>query len=173
VALGGTSYAVTRLPAHSVGTKQLKIGAVGTKQLKNGSVTSPKIADHSVLGRALAHHSVGQPQLGVDAVRCANVAKDSLSLADLVGVDIDGLLHGDAGAVPANSCVTAPLEAGGAQVGQAILITFIGAVPAPQGLVFEPIKVTSPGEAMLRFCNPTNVASPAFSNVGVRIVTFG
>jgi hypothetical protein len=31
------------LPAHSVGTIQLKNGAVGTKQLKNRSVTQPKL----------------------------------------------------------------------------------------------------------------------------------
>jgi hypothetical protein len=39
VALGGTSYAVTRLPANSV----------GTRQIKNGAVTSSKVKDQSLL----------------------------------------------------------------------------------------------------------------------------
>jgi hypothetical protein len=163
LALGGTSYAATELRAHSVGTKQLKTGAV----------TAPKIADRAVLGRALAPRSVSRSKLGINAVRSVNVAKDSLSLADLVGADVHGLIHGDAGAVAAHSCLTSDLEAGGAKVGQAVLLTFIGSTPAPPGLVFQPLKVSAPGHIALRFCNPTNSASPAFSNVGVRIVMFG
>jgi hypothetical protein len=163
LALGGTSYAATQLRPHSVGTKQLKTGAV----------TAPKIANGAVHARALAPRSVGRSQLGLNAVRSVNVARDSLSLADLVGADVHGSIHGDAGAVAANSCTTADLVAGGAKVGQAVLFTFIGSTPPPPGLVFEPLKVTSPDHISLRFCNPTGVASPAFSNVGVRVVMFG
>jgi hypothetical protein len=38
VALGGTSYAVTSLPANSVGTKQLQKNAVKSTKVKNGSL---------------------------------------------------------------------------------------------------------------------------------------
>ena len=38
VALGGTSYAAIRLPANSVGTKQLKKNAVTAAKVKNGSL---------------------------------------------------------------------------------------------------------------------------------------
>lgn len=38
VALGGTSYAVTRLPANSVGTAQLKSNAVVASKVKDGSL---------------------------------------------------------------------------------------------------------------------------------------
>jgi hypothetical protein len=38
VALGGTSYAAIKLPANSVGTKQLKKDAVTTAKVKNGSL---------------------------------------------------------------------------------------------------------------------------------------
>ncbi len=43
VALGGTSYALSSLPANSVGSKQLKKNAVTTKKIKNGGVTAAKI----------------------------------------------------------------------------------------------------------------------------------
>jgi hypothetical protein len=38
VALGGVSYAAVRLPAHSVGTKQLKSGAVTSAKVRNGTL---------------------------------------------------------------------------------------------------------------------------------------
>ncbi len=38
IALGGTSYAVTKLPANSVGTKQIRTGAVTSSDVKNGSL---------------------------------------------------------------------------------------------------------------------------------------
>jgi hypothetical protein len=38
VALGGTSYAVIKLPANSVGSRQLKANAVSGSKIRNGSV---------------------------------------------------------------------------------------------------------------------------------------
>ena len=49
VALGGTGYAVTRLPANSVGAKQLKKKAVTTKKIRNKAVTSAKVKNFSLL----------------------------------------------------------------------------------------------------------------------------
>lgn len=43
VALGGTTYAATALPAHSVGTKQLKKNAVTAAKIKNGAVIASKV----------------------------------------------------------------------------------------------------------------------------------
>jgi hypothetical protein len=43
VALGGTSYAAVRLPANSVGTKQLKRGAVTGIKVKRNSLTGTQI----------------------------------------------------------------------------------------------------------------------------------
>jgi hypothetical protein len=88
------------------------------------------------------------------------------------GANITGTIHGDAGAVPAHSCVTTAITVGGATVGDAGMISFTGNVPVPAGLVFSFLKVTSAGNASMRICNPTNSASAAFTDVGVRIVTF-
>jgi len=54
VAIGGSSYAVTRLPAGSVGPKQLKKNAVTGAKVKNGSLTAADIKVGSLAGVASA-----------------------------------------------------------------------------------------------------------------------
>ncbi len=49
VALGGGAYAVSSVPDHSVGTKQLKNSAVTTVKLANGAVTTTKVKSGSLL----------------------------------------------------------------------------------------------------------------------------
>jgi hypothetical protein len=44
VALGGTTYAATQLPAGSVGSRQLRAGAVSTAKIQNGAVTPAKLS---------------------------------------------------------------------------------------------------------------------------------
>lgn len=51
VALGGTSYAATKLPAGSVGTQQLRANAVTSPKIRNGTVGT---ADLSPAARSLA-----------------------------------------------------------------------------------------------------------------------
>lgn len=50
VALSGTAYAVTALPPHSV----------GTKQLKDAAVTSAKVKDNAIKGRDVLESSLAQ-----------------------------------------------------------------------------------------------------------------
>ena len=54
VAIGGSSYAVTRLPSNSVGTKQLRKNAVTGAKVKNGSLTAADIKVSSLSGVASA-----------------------------------------------------------------------------------------------------------------------
>ena len=44
VALGGTSYAATRLPNNSVGSPQIQAGAVGATKIRNGAITAEKLS---------------------------------------------------------------------------------------------------------------------------------
>lgn len=48
IALGGASYAATRLPKNSVGSKQLKKNSVTTTKIKNGAVTGAKVRTSSL-----------------------------------------------------------------------------------------------------------------------------
>lgn len=48
VALGGTSYAAIRLPAGSVGTKQLKKSAVTSPKVKNNAITGADVRESTL-----------------------------------------------------------------------------------------------------------------------------
>jgi hypothetical protein len=60
VGLGGTSYAVIRLPANSVGSKQLKRGAVARVDVKGDAINSAKVATDSLTGADVNEASLGQ-----------------------------------------------------------------------------------------------------------------
>jgi hypothetical protein len=136
----------------AIGSGKIANGAIGTADLGDGSVTNAKLADNSIGTGKLIDHSV--------------------STADLNGADIHGTIHGDAGVVAANSCMTAPITLGGAQVGDVALLTFIGGTPVPAGLTVQILKIDAPNHGNIRFCNVTNGPSPAFVNVGIRVLTF-
>ncbi len=44
VALGGTSYAATRLPSNSVGSGQIQAGAVSAAKIRDGAITAEKLS---------------------------------------------------------------------------------------------------------------------------------
>ena len=54
VALGGTGYAALKLPANSVGSKQIKRKAVTNAKLRNNAVTSRKVRDRTLLATDFA-----------------------------------------------------------------------------------------------------------------------
>ena len=59
IALGGTSYAVTSLPAASVGTAQLRNGAVSASKLRAHAVDAAAVAANSLTGAQIDESSLG------------------------------------------------------------------------------------------------------------------
>jgi hypothetical protein len=59
VALGGTSYAVFKLPKNSVGTKQLKRNAVTTAKIKKEAVTAAKVKTGTLTGAQINASTLG------------------------------------------------------------------------------------------------------------------
>lgn len=66
IALGGTSYAAVKIPAHSVGTLQLQNGSVSNLKIRNDSITAAKIRDGSLLMRDFA---AGQLRIAVKSAK--------------------------------------------------------------------------------------------------------
>ena len=58
VALGGTSYAATKLAKNSVGEKQIKKNAVTATKIKANSVTSTKVKDRSLQAKDFKANSL-------------------------------------------------------------------------------------------------------------------
>jgi len=159
IALGGSSYAAITITGRNV-----KNSSLTGRDIKNSSLTTSDVKNRSL--RAVDFKSKQLPA-GPQGPK-----GDKGDTAQVIGTNVTGAIHGDAGAVLAHSCTPANVDAAGAQVGELPVIAFVGDTPAPQGLTFQLLKVSSPGEITMRFCNPTNADSPAFTNVGVKIITF-
>lgn len=59
IALGGTGYAATTLPAGSVGTKQLRNGSVTASKLAKGAVSSTNLNSKTITGHIALWAQVG------------------------------------------------------------------------------------------------------------------
>jgi hypothetical protein len=79
VALGGTGYAAIKLPANSVGAKQLKKGAVERAKIKNGAIDASKLAPDSVSGASINESLLGK----VPSAAAADNATHATSVAGL------------------------------------------------------------------------------------------
>jgi hypothetical protein len=75
VALGGSAYAASSLPANSVGTKQLKDGAVTNQKIANGAVTGAKVARKSLTGAQINAATLGTVPNATHASSAGNAAR--------------------------------------------------------------------------------------------------
>jgi hypothetical protein len=136
VALGGTGYAVTQLPAGSVGTKQLKKSAVtsakiGTGQVKAadlgaGVVTSGKLAAGAVGAAAIADGTVASADIADGTIATGDVADGGVELADLSTAAVTSLHAIDASLVGSQA---SPSGTGGVAVdSQSFSLTRAGRV---------------------------------------------
>ena len=154
IAMGGTAYATA---------------TVGTSDIKNGAVTRTKVHDGAIVSAKLRTGAVTRAKVAADAVAGPKVANESLTLADLRGINLTGNI---AFTLAANACGTLNLAVTGAVPGQAALLTYTGSTPPPTNVVFGPLKVESSSLISARACN-IDGSSISVTGLGVRIVTFG
>ena len=72
IALGGTTYAATALPANSVGAKQLKKNAVINKKIKANAVTGAKVKNDSLTGADVNESTLGTVPSATNATTATN-----------------------------------------------------------------------------------------------------
>jgi hypothetical protein len=87
IALGGTSYAISKLPKNSVGSKQIKKNAVkavevaknavGNTEIKRDAVTTEKVRDRALTSSKIAAGAVTTSNLADAAVNKSKLASDA------------------------------------------------------------------------------------------------
>jgi hypothetical protein len=79
VALGGTSYAVVKPPARSVGSKELKRNAVSSAHIKANAITSSDVKDGTLTGKDIKESSLGPVALATRATSVDQAARAGLA----------------------------------------------------------------------------------------------
>src|SRR5829696_4922846 len=97
IALGGTGYAISKLPKNSVGAKQLKKNAVTTAKVKNEAVTGAKVKKGSLTGAQIDASTLGV----VPSANRAGSADTARDAGTLQGNGPNAFVHGDGSVIVA------------------------------------------------------------------------
>ncbi|MGH2959695.1 MAG: hypothetical protein ACRDKE_08820 [Solirubrobacterales bacterium] len=92
IALGGVSYAAVKLPANSVGEKQIKKNAVVGKKIKKNAITGDKIKPGTIKGTDITLASLGKvPSAGsADSAGVAATTDQLMTVSKRVGASFSG-----------------------------------------------------------------------------------
>jgi hypothetical protein len=83
LALGGSAYAIVKLPKNSVGSKQIKAGGVKTPELAKAAVKGTKIATGAVDGSKIAAGAVDGAKIAAGAVDGSKIAAGAVGFSAL------------------------------------------------------------------------------------------
>ena len=148
VAMGGTGYAVTKLPTRSVGPAQLRKNAVRGQHIKAGSITTSKLAK-SALGSLRA--PVAAPSIAPAASAAASASAapgpspgsdDRVTYADRAGL-ADGALLADR-ATAADDAAAADTAAVADRAKQADNASALGGKSASEFLASDTLRWIAP-----------------------------
>ena len=101
IALGGTTYAVTKLPRNSVGPKQIKANAVGTSEAMDDALTGQDISE-GTLGQVPSAQSASSAQTASNA-ETANTANSAQNADQLDNLNATDFLRSNGKAVDADA----------------------------------------------------------------------
>lgn len=117
VALGGSSYAVARLPGNSVGPRQIATNAVGASEIRRSAVGSGELRTGAVRAPDLGRNSVGAAAVVDDSIGAAEVQNNVIGPDEVQGLtrgdlSFAPLVNGDVKAVGSNRSDGVPVAAG-------------------------------------------------------------
>jgi len=144
IALGGTSYAAIKLPASSVGTKQLKSHAVTAAKLKAGAVGTAAIANDSVTGDKVLESSLGKVPSATHADTAANATHADTAANATHATSADSATNAD---TAANATKWGGVSGGA--LGTAAILTGLSFKPYSAGTSWSSagVAITSPTAA--------------------------
>ena len=144
-------------PAMAVSGLALLI-SLGVAARAANTVGSTDIIDGQVMTVDLANNSVNT----------GKVLDNSLTLADLAGVNITGAIS--LSGIPNGRCTQVTFNIGGAQVGDTPVVTTRAAIQ--NGIILYGMRVASAGHVEVSACNFSGGAMIPISSFPVRVITF-
>ena len=154
---------------------------MGATEIADNSIDSGEIVDDSLgatePGVRLGRDSESCGRLGDErkiasnAVDSGKVANNSLTGGDLAGTDIDGTIQVPTGTVANGRCGNYSLGVGGAEAGEAVVITNRAALQT--GLLVCGSRVPADDTVTMTICNLSGGTQAALVEFPIRIITFG
>lgn len=144
-------------PAMAVSGLALLI-SLGVAARAANTVGSTDIIDGQVMTVDLANN----------AVNSGKVLDNSLTLADVAGVNITGAIS--LSGIPNGRCTQVTFNIGGALVGDTPVVTTRAAIQ--NGIILYGMRVATAGHVEVSACNFSGVAMNPISNFPVRVITF-
>jgi hypothetical protein len=192
VALGGSAYAATSLPAGSVGATQIRAGAVTGGKLAKGAVTGRAVADHSLTGLQIDVSKLGSVPAAAhsttaDRAGTATTAGHTTT-ADHAGTADQATTAGSAAnAVHANNADHATSADQAAIAGHASDSDLLGGAPPASyqtvcpagmanafGLCIEPgTRAAATWESAMSSCEAANRRLPSVSELALAFNNLG
>jgi hypothetical protein len=96
VAMGGTTFAVSRIPRNSVGSKQLKRSAVRSRNIARDAVQTRHLRKRSVTRSKIAKNAVSSDLVGKDALTGGDILESSLGTVPLASSALSASTAGNA-----------------------------------------------------------------------------
>ena len=158
------------IAASAIGISELGSNAVGTDEIAAGAVGSSEIGSNAVGADEIASGVVGGSEIASNAVTGGDVANESLTAADLNGVDVNGTITVSAGFAN-GTCANLNLNVPGAEIGDGVVLSLRGG-SVPAGMLIEGVGVLVNDQVVAKACNFTGAASPAINQAPIRLMTF-
>jgi len=160
IALGGGALAALRIPANSIGTKQLKRGAVTGAKVKEGSLPGTDIKPHSLTGESFQPGSLSPenlPHFGL-----ANLLGASGTAANNVAIEL-----------AKGVCGRFAFAASGAEPGEAVMLQGSDIASLQHAIEGSP-SITNPNQINVSVCaDAEKPVSQAAGSVQLRFDTIG
>lgn len=166
--LASGSVTSSKIGASAVGSSAIAAGAVTSSELASNAVTTTKIATDAVTSSELAPNAVTAEEIASNAITTAKIANDAVTLSKLAGGRATGSISITVGG---GQCVDGNVAVAGAQVGDMILFNMQANAVVGANILIWPIKVSSAGNVLTRFCNVGNTTQ-SINSQGPIIQTF-
>ena len=175
-----------KIALFSIGAGRLADGGVTSAKILDGTVTNADLADNAVTSAEIAANSIfssdifdgtiTSADIGTSAVASSEIANGSIAASDIGShaIDmsrIDGTDHyGNigVGGLSVGKCTTVTIAIGGAEAGDAGILTTDGTLPDGQVMYLQRVLADS---AHVKVCNLGTGNLPAVT-VAARILTF-